>query len=124
MWHHIAEAPARSSTKVDSSSDASSSSSSSTDSGSEDGERAWPDVESLSAVAWFVQRVRLHIVREVSTEDGRPIPWCRWKCFHQVPSRQGSDLSKQRLDVLCQRCVAAVPPALRASVQELQLSSV
>ena len=125
MWHHIAEVPAAevSAAKVNSSSGESSSSSSSTDSESGEGETAWPDVESLSAVSWFVQSARLHIAREVSCEDGRPIPWCRSKCFHQVPSRQGSDLSKQRLDVLCQRCVAAVPPALRASVQELQCSA-
>ena len=123
MWHHVVagsgDAPRPAGKGESSSSSSSSDSSSSSADESEGSEQiVWPDVQALSAASWFVQGSKMHIVREVSGDEGRPIPWCRTRAFCQVPARQGSDLSSKGLDALCLRCVAAVPPAdsLRARI--------
>eukprot|EP00439_Symbiodinium_sp_Y106_P086883 s171_g36.t1 len=129
MWHHVVagsgDAPRPSpgpAGKGESSSSSSSSDSSSSSADESEGSEqiVWPDVQALSAASWFVQGSKMHIVREVSGDEGRPIRWCRTRAFCQVPARQGSDLSSKGLDALCLRCVAAVPPAMRASIRELK----
>jgi hypothetical protein len=98
-------------------SDLSSSSSSSSASDNEVQQGRAPVIAAdSSAIEWFLQRKKTHLLCSITFEEGRNVPWCRDEPFAQDSRCNGVGLEEVEYTDLCTRCLARCSPDMKKAI--------